>query len=99
MTPESRGGRPAAADVHDGSHQLLSAVGDGLVLLNEAGEIVVWSAAAERVLDRRASEVIGRSFVDIGLADLSALASSVIHGSKDDGHVERRLAIPRGDDE
>lgn len=87
--------RPDPPDQQDEFAQaLLGAIANGLIAIDPFGDIVVWNAAAERLLGWRAPDALGRTLVDLNLDTLDAVTHEV-SGARREPPLERELRVRR----
>jgi PAS domain S-box-containing protein len=55
----------AVAREREQASRVLAAVGDGIVLVDDSGEVRLWNPAAERILGLRGAHVLGRRLEDL----------------------------------
>ena len=66
------------------------------IVTNAAEQVVVWNAAAERLLGWRAEQTIGRRLLDLDLNALASLAAEALDASE--SAVEQRDLLVRAED-
>ena len=76
---------------------MVESVSDAIVSLDKTGNILYWNSAAERILERRASEVFGLDFAEVitggdGAKQIQDKLKSVMSTSPDGSHtIEGRI--------
>jgi two-component system, OmpR family, phosphate regulon sensor histidine kinase PhoR len=77
--------------------RVLAHVGDGILFLNRSGIVRLWNAAAERITAISATDVVGRSAVEVIPGWKEAADSVPVSASSDPGQSE--VVVPIGTDE
>jgi PAS domain S-box-containing protein len=90
--------RRPPAETPDAAHRIFASATDALFLIDSDGRVTAWSPGAERLFQRRASDVLGRPATEVAAgawADrIPGLLAAVLGG---DGERREEVAAVRGD--